>query len=115
MIMKKVLVATEKPFAAAAVKGIRSIVEDAGYEMILLEKYTDPADLLKAVEFADALIVRSDLVTPEVIQAGKNLKIVVRAGAGFDNINLPAATAAGVVVMNTPARIPTPWQSWFSA
>lgn len=104
MIMKKVLVATEKPFAAAAVKGIRSIVEDAGYEMILLEKYTDPADLLKAVEFADALIVRSDLVTPEVIQAGKNLKIVVRAGAGFDNINLPAATAAGVVVMNTPGQ-----------
>ncbi|MBW6460310.1 MAG: 3-phosphoglycerate dehydrogenase [Bacteroidales bacterium] len=102
--MKKVLVATEKPFAAVAVKGIRTIVEDAGYELMLLEKYTDPAELYKAVELADALIVRSDLVTPEVIQAGKNLKIVVRAGAGFDNINLPAATAAGVVVMNTPGQ-----------
>lgn len=102
--MKKVLVATEKPFAAVAVKGIRTIVEDAGYELMLLEKYTDPAEFYKAVESADALIVRSDLVTPEVIQAGQNLKIVVRAGAGFDNINLPAATAAGVVVMNTPGQ-----------
>ncbi len=103
-MMKKVLVATDKPFAAIAVKGIRKIVEDAGYELLLLEKYTDPADLLKAVEPADAMIVRSDLVTPEVIRAGKNLKIVVRAGAGFDNIDLPASTAAGVVVMNTPGQ-----------
>lgn len=102
--MKKILVATEKPFAAVAVKGIRQIIENAGYELVLLEKYTDAADLLKAVEHADALIVRSDLVTPEVIQAGKNLKIVVRAGAGFDNIDLPSATAAGVVVMNTPGQ-----------
>ncbi|MDX9906453.1 MAG: 3-phosphoglycerate dehydrogenase [Bacteroidales bacterium] len=102
--MKKVLVATDKPFAAVAVKGIRQIVENAGYELLLLEKYTDPADLLKAVEPADAMIVRSDLVTPEVIKAGKNLKIVVRAGAGFDNIDLPASTAAGVVVMNTPGQ-----------
>lgn len=102
--MKKVLIATDKPFAAVAVKGIREIVEKAGYELLLLEKYTDPADLLKAVEPADAMIVRSDLVTPEVIKAGKNLKIVVRAGAGFDNIDLPAATAAGVVVMNTPGQ-----------
>ncbi|MBP7679279.1 MAG: 3-phosphoglycerate dehydrogenase [Bacteroidales bacterium] len=102
--MKKVLVATDKPFAAIAVKGIRQIVENAGYELLLLEKYTDPADLLKAVEPADAMIVRSDLVTPEVIKAGKNLKIVVRAGAGFDNIDLPASTAAGVVVMNTPGQ-----------
>jgi D-3-phosphoglycerate dehydrogenase / 2-oxoglutarate reductase len=102
--MKKVLVATDKPFAAVAVKGIRKIVEDAGYELLLLEKYTDPADFIKAVEAADALIVRSDLVTPEVIKAGKNLKIVVRAGAGFDNIDLAASTAAGVVVMNTPGQ-----------
>jgi D-3-phosphoglycerate dehydrogenase len=102
--MKKVLVATDKPFAAIAVKGIREIVEKAGYELLLLEKYTDPADLLKAVEPADAMIVRSDLVTPAVIQAGKNLKIVVRAGAGFDNIDLPASTTAGVVVMNTPGQ-----------
>lgn len=102
--MKKVLVATDKPFAAVAVKGIRQIVENAGYELLLLEKYTDPADLLKAVENADAMIVRSDLVTPEVIKAGKNLKIVVRAGAGFDNIDLPSSTAAGVVVMNTPGQ-----------
>ena len=102
--MKKVLVATDKPFAAIAVKGIREIVEGAGYELLLLEKYTDPADLIKAVEQADAMIVRSDLVTPDVIRAGKNLKIVVRAGAGFDNIDLPASTAAGVVVMNTPGQ-----------
>lgn len=102
--MKKVLVATDKPFAAIAVKGIRQIVEEAGYELALLEKYTDPSDLLKAVEDADAMIVRSDLVTPAVIQAAKNLKIVVRAGAGYDNIDLPAATAAGVTVMNTPGQ-----------
>jgi D-3-phosphoglycerate dehydrogenase / 2-oxoglutarate reductase len=102
--MKKVLVATDKPFAAIAVKGIRQIVEDAGYELLLLEKYTDPSDLIKAVEQADAMIVRSDLVTPEVIKAGKNLKIVVRAGAGYDNIDLPASAAAGVVVMNTPGQ-----------
>jgi D-3-phosphoglycerate dehydrogenase len=102
--MRKVLVATDKPFAAIAVKGIRQIVESAGYELLLLEKYTDPADLFKAVEKADAMIVRSDLVTPDVIRAGKNLKIVVRAGAGYDNIDLPASTAAGVVVMNTPGQ-----------
>lgn len=102
--MRKVLVATDKPFAAIAVKGIRQIVESAGYELLLLEKYTDPADLIKAVEQVDAMIVRSDLVTPEVIRSGKNLKIVVRAGAGYDNIDLPASTDAGVVVMNTPGQ-----------
>src|SRR5512138_311296 len=102
--MKKVLVATDKPFAGIAVKGIRQIVESAGYELQLLEKYTDPADLVKAVEQADAMIVRSDLVTPDVIRAGKSLKVVVRAGAGYDNIDLPASTAAGVVVMNTPGQ-----------
>jgi D-3-phosphoglycerate dehydrogenase / 2-oxoglutarate reductase len=102
--MKKVLVATEKPFAAVAVKGIKQILDAAGYEMLLLEKYTDQADFVKAVAEADAVIIRSDLVTPEVIAAGKNLKIVVRAGAGYDNIDLPAATKAGVVAMNTPGQ-----------
>jgi D-3-phosphoglycerate dehydrogenase len=102
--MRKVLVATDKPFAAIAVKGIRQIVESAGYELLILEKYTSSADLIKAVEQVDAMIVRSDLVTPEVIRAGKNLKIVVRAGAGYDNIDLPASTDAGVVVMNTPGQ-----------
>ena len=102
--MKKILVATDKPFAAVAVKGIRQIVEDSGNQLILLEKYTDPADLINAVKEADALIVRSDKVTPAVVEAGAKLKIVVRAGAGYDNIDLPSATARGVVVMNTPGQ-----------
>ena len=99
----KILVATEKPFAKEAVDGIRRIVEDAGYELALLEKYTDKAQLLAAVADVDALIVRSDKVTAEVIGA-KNLKIVVRAGAGYDNVDLAAATARGIVVMNTPGQ-----------
>ncbi len=102
--MAKVLVATEKPFAKAAVEGIRKIVEDAGFTLALLEKYTDPKDLVKAVADVDALIVRSDKVTKEVVEAGKNLKIVVRAGAGFDNLDLAACTAKGVVAMNTPGQ-----------
>jgi D-3-phosphoglycerate dehydrogenase len=102
--MKKVLIATDKPFAGVAVKGIKQILDGAGYEMVLLEKYTDQADFVRAVADVDAVIVRSDLVTPEVIAAGKNLKIVVRAGAGYDNIDLPAATQAGVVAMNTPGQ-----------
>lgn len=102
--MTKVLVATEKPFAKAAVDGIRKIVEDAGFTLTLLEKYTDPKDLVKAVADVDALIVRSDKVTKEVVEAGKNLKIVVRAGAGFDNLDLAACTAKGVVAMNTPGQ-----------
>ena len=102
--MKKILVATDKPFAAVAVTGIRKIVEESGNELRLLEKYTDPADFIKAAEEADAIIVRSDLVTPQVIAAGRNLKIVVRAGAGYDNIDLAAATAKGIVVMNTPGQ-----------
>jgi D-3-phosphoglycerate dehydrogenase len=102
--MKKVLVATDKPFAGVAVKGIKQILDEAGYELVLLEKYTDQADFVKAVADVDAVIIRSDLVTPEVIAAGKNLKIVVRAGAGYDNIDLPAATKAGVVAMNTPGQ-----------
>lgn len=100
----KILVATEKPFAKKAVDGIRQIVEQAGYELALLEKYTDKAELLAAVADADALIVRSDKVTAEVIAAAKNLKIVVRAGAGYDNVDLAAASARGIVVMNTPGQ-----------
>ena len=102
--MTKVLVATEKPFAAEAVTAIKEIVENAGFEFALLEKYSEVAQFLYAVKDADALIVRSDLVTPEVLDAAKQLKIVVRAGAGYDNINLEAATAHNVVVMNTPGQ-----------
>lgn len=100
----KVLIATEKPFAATAVQGIREVIEAAGYELALLEKYTQKSELLKAVSDADALIVRSDKVDAEVLDAAKNLKIVVRAGAGFDNLDLEAATAHNVVAMNTPGQ-----------
>ena len=100
----KVLIATEKPFAAVAVEGMRKAIEEAGAELMLLEKYTSKAVLLKAVEDADALIVRSDKVDAEVIAAAKNLKVVVRAGAGYDNIDLAAATAAGICVENTPGQ-----------
>ncbi len=100
----KVLVATEKPFAAVAVDGIREVVEKAGYELVLLEKYTDKEQLLDAVADADALIVRSDKVDTAVLDAAKKLKIVVRAGAGYDNIDLEAAKAHGVIVENTPGQ-----------
>ncbi|MEG1555960.1 MAG: 3-phosphoglycerate dehydrogenase [Bacteroidales bacterium] len=100
----KVLVATEKPFAKAAVDGIRAILEKANYELCLLEKYADVNDFYKAVADVDALIVRSDKVTAEVIDAAKNLKIVVRAGAGFDNLNLQACTENNIVAMNTPGQ-----------
>lgn len=100
----KILVATEKPFARKAVEGIREIVEGAGFGLALLEKYTDKSELLSAVADADALIIRSDKVTAEVIDAAKNLKIVVRAGAGYDNVDLAAASARGIVVMNTPGQ-----------
>lgn len=100
----KVLIATEKPFAQKAVDGIRHIAEEAGYELALLEKYTDKAQLLEAVADVDALIIRSDKVTAEVIAAAPQLKIVVRAGAGYDNVDLAAATARGIVVMNTPGQ-----------
>jgi len=100
----KILVATEKPFAKKAVDGIREIIEGAGFELVLLEKYTEKAQLLAAVADADALIVRSDKVTDEVIAAAKNLRIVVRAGAGYDNVDLAAASARGIVVMNTPGQ-----------
>ena len=100
----KVLVATEKPFAAAAVNGIREIVEGAGHELALLEKYTEKEQLLAAVADADALIVRSDKVTAEVVEAAKQLKVVVRAGAGYDNLDLPSCTARGIVAENTPGQ-----------
>lgn len=100
----KVLVATEKPFAAAAVEGIRKETEGAGHELVLLEKYTDRQQLLDAVKDADALIVRSDKVTPEVLDAAKRLKIVVRAGAGYDSIDTAYAKQKGIVVENTPGQ-----------
>ncbi len=100
----KVLVATEKPFAKVAVDGIRTIVEEAGHELVLLEKYTSTDQFLKAVADADALIVRSDQVTAEVVAAAPKLKIVVRAGAGYDNLDLAACTAKGIVAMNTPGQ-----------
>ena len=100
----KVLIATEKPFAPVAVKGIQDILTEAGYEVALLEKYTEKADLLQAVADANALIIRSDKVDAEVIEAAPQLKIVVRAGAGYDNVDLEAATAHQVVVMNTPGQ-----------
>lgn len=100
----KVLVATEKPFAKVAVDGIRGIVEAAGYELCLLEKYTDVQQFYDAVADVDALIVRSDKVTAQVVDAAKNLKIVVRAGAGFDNLDLAACTANNIVAENTPGQ-----------
>ena len=100
----KILVATEKPFARKAVDGIREIIEGAGCELALLEKYTDKGQLLEAVADADGIIIRSDKITAEVIAAAKNLRIVVRAGAGYDNVDLAAATERGIVVMNTPGQ-----------
>ena len=103
--MAKILVATEKPFAAIAVDGIRKVVEeDGGDQLVLLEKYTDKAQLLDAVKDVDAIIIRSDKVDAEVLDAAKQLKIVVRAGAGYDNVDLEAATAHKVCVMNTPGQ-----------
>ena len=100
----KVLIATDKPFAKIAVDGIRQEIEGAGFELALLEKYTEKQQLLDAVVDANAIIIRSDIIDAEVIAAAKQLKIVVRAGAGYDNVDLDAATAAGVCVMNTPGQ-----------
>lgn len=102
--MKKVLVATEKPFAPAAVSYIREAFDKAGYECTFFEKYNSRDDLITAVKNEEALIVRSNKITSEVIGAANNLKIVVRAGTGYDNIDLNAATEHGVVVMNTPGQ-----------
>ena len=100
----KILVATDKPFAAVAVEGIRKEIENAGMELVLLEKYGEKAKLIDAVKDVEGLIVRSDIIDAEVLDAAKNLKIVVRAGAGYDNIDLAAATAHNVCVMNTPGQ-----------
>ncbi len=102
--MKKILIATEKPFAKIAVDGIKEVAAEAGIEVAMLEKYTEKSQLLEAVADVDAMIIRSDKVDNEVFDAAKNLKIVVRAGAGYDNVDLAAATAHGVVVMNTPGQ-----------
>jgi D-3-phosphoglycerate dehydrogenase / 2-oxoglutarate reductase len=102
--MKKILVATEKPFAAIAVKGIKQVFDQAGYETIMLENYVEKSDFLKAAENVDGMIIRSDIADASVIKAAKNLKIVVRAGAGYDNIDLDACTQNGVVAMNTPGQ-----------
>lgn len=100
----KVLIATDKPFASEAVKGIKEVIEKAGYELVLLEKYTEKKQLLEAVANVEAAIIRSDIFDKEVLAAGKKLKIVVRAGAGYDNIDLEAATANNICVMNTPGQ-----------
>lgn len=102
--MAKILIATEKPFAPAAVAGIKAEAENAGHEVVLLEKYTLKAQLLEAVADVDAVIIRSDKIDKEVLDAAKNLKIVVRAGAGYDNVDLTAATAHNVIVENTPGQ-----------
>ncbi len=103
-IHMKVLVATEKPFAKDAIDGIKKELDATGFEMVLLEKYTEKKQLLDAVANVDAIIIRSDIVDAEVLDAAKNLKIVVRAGAGYDNVDLAAATAHNVCVMNTPGQ-----------
>ncbi len=100
----KVLVATDKPFAKVAIDGIKKVVVAAGFELALLEKYTEKQQLLDAVADANAIIIRSDIVDAEVIAAAKQLKIVVRAGAGYDNVDLEAATAHNICVMNTPGQ-----------
>jgi len=100
----KILIATDKPFAKVAVDGIRKEIETAGFELVLLEKYTEKQQLLDAVADVNAVIIRSDIIDAEVIGAAKNLKIIVRAGAGFDNVDLAAATKAGICVMNTPGQ-----------
>ena len=100
----KVLVATDKPFAKVAIDGIKKVVVAAGFELALLEKYTEKQHLLDAVADANAIIIRSDIVDAEVIAAAKQLKIVVRAGAGYDNVDLEAATAHNICVMNTPGQ-----------
>jgi len=100
----KILVATEKAFAPVAVTLIREVTEAAGHQLALLENYKNVSDLLAAVADADAMIVRSDMVTADVLNAAKKLRIVVRAGAGYDNLDLAACTAHKVVAMNTPGQ-----------
>ena len=100
----KVLVATEKPFAKIAIDGIRKEIEAAGYELVLLEKYTNKSELLNAVKESNAIIIRSDIIDAEIMDSAKNLQLIVRAGAGYDNIDLDAATSRNICVMNTPGQ-----------
>jgi D-3-phosphoglycerate dehydrogenase len=102
--MTKVLIATDKPFAPIAVTGIRKVIEEAGFELVLLENYSSPNDFIQAIADVDAVIIRSDKADKAVIDSGRNLKIIVRAGAGYDNIDLQAATEKGVCAMNTPGQ-----------
>ena len=102
--MPKVLIATVKPFSAQAVEEVKDVFKEAAYEVEVLSKYPEQSDLVAAVSDVDALIIRSDKVDREVIEAAGNLKIVVRAGAGYDNVDLETATDRGVVVMNTPGQ-----------
>lgn len=102
--MKRVLIATEKPFAPAAVNQMVGILEQAGYEVKRLEKYASKTELLDAVKGVNALIVRSDIVDRAVLDAAKELKVVVRAGSGFDNLDLATCTEKGMVAMNTPGQ-----------
>ncbi len=102
--MTKVLIATDKPFAPIAVKGIRNVIEVAGFELLLLENYSSHNDFIHAIVDVDAVIIRSDKADKIVIDSGKNLKIIVRAGAGYDNIDLQAASEKGVCAMNTPGQ-----------
>lgn len=100
----KVLLATGKPFALQAVEGIQNIIEAAGHTFVKLENYTDKSQILEAVSDANAMIIRSDIIDQDIIDAAHNLKVIVRAGAGYDNVDLAAATASGVCVMNTPGQ-----------
>ncbi|MCD8260368.1 MAG: 3-phosphoglycerate dehydrogenase [Bacteroides sp.] len=100
----KILVATEKPFAKVAIDGIRNVIHEAGYELTLLEKYSDKSQLLEAVKDVNAIIIRSDIIDAEVMDTAPQLKIVVRAGAGFDNVDTAAATECDICVMNTPGQ-----------
>src|SRR5512133_2392906 len=102
--MKKILIATDKPFSKVAVQAIQGVIKDAGYECVLLEKYTSQAEFHKAAADVDAIIVRSDIVDKELMKFDKNLKIVVRAGAGYDNVDIATASEKGIVVMNTPGQ-----------
>ena len=102
--MTKVLIATDKPFAKEAVEGMKALFAQPGYEVVLLEKYTEKSDLLTAVADVDAMVIRSDIVDADIVAAANNLKIVVRAGAGYDNIDLAACSAKNIVAMNTPGQ-----------
>ena len=100
----KILIATEKPFVPLAIRQIREVTEAAGFNLVLLESYTDKSELLEAVSDVDAVIVRSDKITSEVLDSAKKLKVVVRAGSGYDNIDIASCTAHNVVAMNTPGQ-----------